>query len=245
MKGDIQMKKFRKILAVIMVFSMIFSNAFAITLDSYAHSFDKGTYASEGFAVILIDIEREIGWEPFKKTFRYFLNLSDDKVPETDGEKLKLFLTKLKDFSGEDVLGYISSRDTGIIENQYGITLNYVEPVYPSISDGDSVSSGEISTSGGAFNVYEFTPTESANYYIYTSLYGGSGVSNDTYLEVYTNKELTGTPIASNDDYDGGRFSKVSVALTEGTTYHYTITFEVVTTLGVSFGGTNYQFVVR
>ena len=99
------------------------------------------------------------------------------RVPETQGNKLKLFLTKLKDFSGEDVLGYISS--------------------------------GEISTSGGAFNVYEFTPAESANYYIYTSPYGGSGVSNDTYLEVYTNKELTGTPIASNDDYDGGRFSKV------------------------------------
>ena len=34
MKGDIQMKKFRKILAVIMVFSMIFPNAFAITSDS-------------------------------------------------------------------------------------------------------------------------------------------------------------------------------------------------------------------
>ena len=33
------------------------------------------------------------------------------RVPETQGNKLKLFLTKLKDFSGEDVLGYISSRE--------------------------------------------------------------------------------------------------------------------------------------
>ena len=45
-------------------------------------------------------------------------------------------------------------------------------------------------------------------------------MSNDTYIEVYDNASLTGTPIASNDDYDGGRFSKVNVAMTEGTTYY-------------------------
>ncbi len=187
---------------------------------SYESYFDFGEYSSGGLAAILIDIEREIDWKPFKSTFRYFSSLDDDQVPETQGDKLKLFLTKLKDYSGEDVLDYISSRDTGIIENHFGITLNYVETIYPSISDGGSIGGGEISASSGSFDVYEFTPTESANYYIYTSPYGGSGVSNDTYLEVYTNKELTGTPIASNDDYDGGRFSKVSVALTEGTTYY-------------------------
>ena len=193
-------------------------------MDSYDASFNSGNYASEGFAVILIDIQREIGWEPFKKTFRYFSNLSSSQVSYNSGEILKLFLTKLKDYSGEDVLDMISNRDTGIIEDWYGITLEYVEPIYPSVSGGGSSGGGggssQVTVDKGSYSTFQFTPTESANYYIYTSPYGGSGVSNDTYIEVYNNASLSGTPLASNDDYDGGRFSKVSVAMTEGTTYY-------------------------
>lgn len=192
-------------------------------LDSYDASFNSGNYASEGFAVILIDIQREIGWEPFKKTFRYFSNLSSSQVLYDEGEILKLFLTKLKDYSGEDVLAMISNRDTGIIEDWYGITLEYVEPIYPSVSGGGSSGGGgssQVTVDKGNYSTFQFTPTESANYYIYTSPYGGSGVSNDTIIEVYNNSSLSGTPLASNDDYDGGRFSKVSVAMTEGTTYY-------------------------
>ncbi len=190
-------------------------------LDSYDDSFGKGTYASEGFASILIDIQKRIGWNPFKKTFRYFKSLSYGQVPSTSGEKLKLFLTKLKDYSGVDVLSYISAGDTGIIESHFGISLEYVEPVYPTVSGGSGGGGrSEINAEKGNYSVFEFTPTESANYYIYTSPYGGSGVSNDTYIEVYTNANLSGTPIASNDDYDGGRFSKVSIAATADTTYY-------------------------
>ena len=187
-------------------------------LDSYDESFGNGTYASEGFASILIDIQKKIGWDAFKKTFRYFSSLSKNM---NDGEKLKLFLTKLKDYSGKDVLGYINSRDTRIIESQFGIDLEYVEPEYPKVSGGGGGGGrSEINVDKGNYSVFQFTPTTSGNYYIYTSPYAGSGVSNDTYIEVYTNANLSGTPIASNDDYDGGRFSKVSIAATENTTYY-------------------------
>ena len=187
-------------------------------LDSYDESFGNGTYASEGFASILIDIQKKIGWDAFKKTFRYFSSLSKNM---NDGEKLKLFLTKLKDYSGKDVLGYISSRDTRIIESQFGIDLEYVEPEYPKVSGGSGGGGrSEINVDKGNYSVFQFMPTTSGNYYIYTSPYAGSGVSNDTYIEVYTNANLSGTPIASNDDYDGGRFSKVSIAATENTTYY-------------------------
>lgn len=187
-------------------------------LDSYDESFGNGTYASEGFASILIDIQKKIGWDAFKKTFRYFNSLSKYL---SDGEKLKLFLTKLKDYSGKDVLGYISSRDTRIIESQFGIDLEYVEPEYPKVSGGSGGGGrSEINVDKGNYSVFQFMPTTSGNYYIYTSPYAGSGVSNDTYIEVYTNANLSGTPIASNDDYDGGRFSKVSIAATENTTYY-------------------------
>mgnify|MGYP001061349089 FL=1 len=187
-------------------------------LDSYDESFGNGTYASEGFASILIDIQKKIGWDAFKKTFRYFGSLSKYL---SDGEKLKLFLTKLKDYSGKDVLGYINSRDTRIIESQFDIDLEYVEPEYPKVSGGSGGGGrSEINVDKGNYSVFQFTPTTSGNYYIYTSPYAGSGVSNDTYIEVYTNANLSGTPIASNDDYDGGRFSKVSIAATENTTYY-------------------------
>ncbi len=186
--------------------------------ESYANSFEKGIYKSEGFAALLIDIEREIGWDAFKKTFRYFGSLSKYL---SDGEKLKLFLTKLKDYSGKDVLGYINSRDTRIIESQFDIDLEYVEPEYPKVSGGSGGGGrSEINVDKGNYSVFQFTPTTSGNYYIYTSPYAGSGVSNDTYIEVYTNANLSGTPITSNDDYDGGRFSKVSIAATENTTYY-------------------------
>ena len=191
-------------------------------MQSYANSFGIGEYASEGFAALLIDIQKEIGWEPFKKTCRYFSSLSSSQVLYDEGEILKLFLTKLKDYSGEDVLDMISNRDTGIIEDWYGITLEYVEPIYPIVSGGGSSGGGssQVTVDKGSYSTFQFTPTESANYYIYTSPYGGTGVSNDTYIEVYNNSSLSGTPLASNDDYDGGRFSKVSVAMTEGTTYY-------------------------
>lgn len=188
----------------------------------YASYFDLGNYSSGGFAAILIDIQKEIGWEPFKKTFRYFSSLSTSQVPGTRKEKLRLFLTKLKDYSGEDVLDMINNRDTEIIEDWYNVTLEYTDPIYPSISEdvwyGDT--SHEITATNGNYTTHQFTPTESANYYIYTSPYGGSGVSNDTYIEIYTNSSLSGTPIASNDDYDGERFSKVNVAMTKGRTYY-------------------------
>lgn len=190
-------------------------------IESYDNSFENGIYKSEGFAALLIDIEREIGWNPFKKTFRYFSDLSYSQIPDDSGEKLKMFLTKLKDYSGVDVLSYISAGDTGIIESHFGIALEYVEPVYPTVSGGSGGGGqSEINAEKGNYSVFEFTPTESANYYIYTSPYGGTGVSNDTYLEVYTNANLSGTPIASNDDYDSGRFSKVSIAATADTTYY-------------------------
>lgn len=185
-------------------------------LDSYVNSFDKGNYKSEGFAAILIEIQKEIGWEPFKKTFRYFSDLEYNQVPDSDGEKLKLFLTKLKDYSGKDVLSYISARDKRIINNHYSITLEYVTPAISMASGGDTAV---ISADKGSYAIYTFTPGTSGNYYIYTSPYADSGISNDTYIEVYTDFAMSNM-IASNDDYGNSRFSKVNIAMTDGNTYY-------------------------
>lgn len=184
--------------------------------DSYVNSFNNGRYASEGFASILIDIQKKIGWEPFKKTFRYFSDLAYNQVPNSKGEKLKLFLTKLKDYSGRDVIRYIESEDKKIINNHYQITLEYVPSITPITQVGES---GTISAESGEYGVYVFTLKASGNYYVYTSPYGETGISNDTYIEVYTDKEMTEL-VASNDDYDGTRFSKVNIAMTDDKEYY-------------------------
>ena len=185
-------------------------------LDSYANSFSKNKYASAGFAAILIKIQKQIGWEPFKKTFRYFSDLDINQIPDTKGEKLLLFFTKLKDYSGKKVLSYLTSSETKIIKRQFGIDLTYVEAKIPLTSGGATAA---ISAEKGSYAVYTFKPKTSGNYYVYTSPYSGSGISNDTCIEIYSDSEMTNM-IASNDDYGGSRFSQVNVAMTENETYY-------------------------
>jgi hypothetical protein len=47
-------------------------------------------------------IRDKIGWEPFKKTFRYFLALKDEDVPKTKWDKFKVWHDKLSEYSGFD-----------------------------------------------------------------------------------------------------------------------------------------------
>ena len=185
----------------------------------YNEYFAKGYYSGGSLAVDLIDIQKKIGWEPFKKTFRYFQMLSDEQTYISSGEKLKLFLTKLKDYSGRDVLSYISGGDKTIIENYFGITLEYVAAEYPKLSAAANYTA-EINIYGEGDVIYTFTAPKSANYYIYTSAFGGTGASNDTCIDVYGTEDITVAAIVSNDDSHGGRFSQVSIAATKGATYY-------------------------
>jgi len=196
--------------------------------QSYQNSFVLNeAYASEGFAALLIDIQKVIGWTPFKQTFRYFGSLSDSQVPNADGDKLKLFLTKLKDYSGQDVLALINDRDTEIIEEKFEITLEYVETVYPDISVGDSASLDScfaaVDIEEKEYFLFEFTPKTSGSYNIYTSRYGESGISNDTCIEIYSRADDSESLLVSNDDSSGGRFSKVTLDAEVGTTYYIKI----------------------
>jgi hypothetical protein len=54
---------------------------------------------------------------------------------------------------------------------------------------------------------------------VHTSPYGGTGVSNDTVVEVYSDLNMANL-LYSNDDYGGSRFSKVVMTMTAGTTYY-------------------------
>lgn len=96
-------------------------------LYSYNNTFNYGNYHSRGMTKIMIDIKNRIGsWTTFKSTFSYFNSLASGNIPSTAMGKLNLFLTKLKDYSGVEVLSVISSRDKNIIQSRFGGTLAYV-----------------------------------------------------------------------------------------------------------------------
>ncbi len=77
----------------------------------------------------------------------------------------------------------------------------------------------DVNLATGSQKIYQFTPSSSGTYNMFTGPYAGTGGSNDTYLELYTDSALTNR-IAYDDDSAGNLFSKISKSLTGGTTYY-------------------------
>jgi len=76
-------------------------------------------------------VKNLIGWEPFKKTYRAWLNLSWNEVPKTPEGKLNLFVYYLCIFSGKDLTDLF-------IEWGFPITEETVAKVREALSGGCS-----------------------------------------------------------------------------------------------------------
>ncbi len=63
----------------------------------------KRCFSHDGLQYMMILMKDKIGWEPIKKTFRWFHTLPADQRELTQWQAFKLFHDKLKDFSGYDV----------------------------------------------------------------------------------------------------------------------------------------------
>ena len=188
--------------------------------EGYDESFKKGFYMPAGMATILLNIQEKTGWDAFGKTFRYFNELSDDQVPPTELGKLNLFLTQLQKFSGQNVFRLISTDDKEILKTHFGGDIEpYTAPeiVFPQNSLGRTI---DVSAQSGDYRQYQFKPSQSGKYTIFTSPYGESGVQNDTYIEVHTENSETAVPIASNDDWGNSKFSRIDVDLNANTVYY-------------------------
>jgi len=71
--------------------------------NSYAHRF-----SGNALLYTFLSIEAQIGWEPFRQTFRYF-NTLGSSTPPAPIDRVNLFLTRLRDFSGgRDVIGMMN-----------------------------------------------------------------------------------------------------------------------------------------
>ena len=61
----------------------------------------------------------KIGWEPFKKTFRYFLALTRDQAPRTPWGKFKLWHDKLGEYSGFDAWSVYRPAEVEFVKYYY------------------------------------------------------------------------------------------------------------------------------
>src|SRR5439155_20129184 len=61
----------------------------------------------------------QIGWDPFKKTFRYFAGLAPADLPATRGDRLKRWFDKLGELSGMDAWATLSLLDRMLIDARY------------------------------------------------------------------------------------------------------------------------------
>lgn len=72
-------------------------------------------------------IREEIGWEPFKKTFRRFLALPEDKVPLDALSKRSLFIHMLEEFSGVELLPRFIEYGFRVLSAEADTDLEYAE----------------------------------------------------------------------------------------------------------------------
>ena len=192
---------------------------------SYNNSFAKGFYNYYGMTAIMLRIKQSIGWQAFKDTFRYMSNLSVDELnyiyamPRQDQiGKFNIFITKLKEYSGQDIISKLTTQEINIIQAQYGGTIEYYTA--PTINGGGGQTN--IHVPAGSFAIRKFTPATTGSYNIFTAPYAGTGVENDTVLEVYAD-DYFHILLASNDDYGGSKFSRVTMNLQANQNYYIII----------------------
>jgi hypothetical protein len=86
---------------------------------NYDAAMSQGVYSPYSLAYRLACIADTIGWDPFKKTFRYFNRLTYDRLPATYIDKFNLFMTKLRDYDPyhQDVIGMFTSAEKTIFKS--------------------------------------------------------------------------------------------------------------------------------
>jgi hypothetical protein len=87
---------------------------------SYAANWKPGGCADgAGHVYKNILLRDKIGWEPFKKTFRYFAALAPAEVPATRWDKLRRWYDKLGEAAGMDVWATFTPAERALIEARY------------------------------------------------------------------------------------------------------------------------------
>ena len=73
----------------------------------------------DGLTYKFIEIKNRIGWDAFKKTFRYFNNSSASSIPSTNDAKFDMFISRLTTESGQDVSQMFTTEQLKVIRAAY------------------------------------------------------------------------------------------------------------------------------
>ncbi len=85
---------------------------------SWNNTLKNGVFSGDGLTYKFIQIREQIGWEPFKQTFRWFL-ANPNQVPSTNIGKFNLFLDKLTEYSSFDVRSLFTQTEMNAITAHY------------------------------------------------------------------------------------------------------------------------------
>ncbi|WP_265445434.1 carbohydrate-binding protein CenC [Acetivibrio straminisolvens] len=83
-------------------------------LSRYIQTMSRGEFHHDGLMYRLIEVQEEIGWEPFLKTIQYLS--SNDFSDKNDMEKFDLFYSKLSEYSQRPVSELISDYDKSVVK---------------------------------------------------------------------------------------------------------------------------------
>lgn len=88
-------------------------------------TYNRPRYHEDALAYSFLRIQQRIGWDPFAQTFRYFY-ANVGYAPITNLVRINLFLTRLRDFSGVDVIGLWRPHELHYYGLHFGGTIRYI-----------------------------------------------------------------------------------------------------------------------
>ena len=81
---------------------------------------EKGEYGPYQAAHVMLRIQKQIGWEPFMKTYAWFIETNTK--PAKTYEKFFTFIDKVSEYSGQDVQKLFTEREWQLFCDRYGYT---------------------------------------------------------------------------------------------------------------------------
>jgi hypothetical protein len=96
---------------------------YSVADDNYLKCISENYFHHDFLTYVFLRIKNSVGWQPFKETFRYFLQLPTNKVPSTNRDKFYLFIAKLGEYANCNIRSLFLSSEISIIQNYFGKTF--------------------------------------------------------------------------------------------------------------------------
>lgn len=117
-------------------------------------------FSGDGFTYALLEIKNIVGWDAYKMAFNKLSEYREkygDRSSATRSDRLNLFFTMLREFSGYDVINYFNSAQKKVIADEFGGELKYVNIL------GDTDENGVINIMDATIIQFSLVGSEDVN----------------------------------------------------------------------------------